>query len=49
MLLEKFIYSWKTNNLTEAIKNYAEEKVSKVGKFNDGIKKVDVTLSASQT
>lgn len=34
--------------LTEAIKNYTEEKISKVEKFNDGIIRIDITLSASK-
>lgn len=48
MLLENLSIHGRQMTLTEAIKNYAEEKVSKVGKFNDGIKKVDVTLSATK-
>lgn len=34
--------------LTDSIKKYAEEKVSKVEKFNDSIIKIDVTLSAAK-
>lgn len=34
--------------LTDSIKKYAEEKVSKVEKFNDSILKIDVTLSAGK-
>ena len=34
--------------LTDSIKKYAEEKVLKVGKFNDSIIKADVTLSAAK-
>ena len=34
--------------LTEAIKKYAEEKISRVEKFNDSILKIDATLAASK-
>lgn len=34
--------------LTDSIKKYAEEKISKVEKFNDSILKTDVTLSAAK-
>ena len=34
--------------LTDAIKKYAEEKISKVEKFNDSIIKIDATLAASK-
>ena len=34
--------------LTDAIKKYAEEKISRVEKFNDSILKIDATLAASK-
>ena len=34
--------------LTDAIRKYAEEKISKVEKFNDSIIKIDATLAASK-
>ncbi|MDO4690195.1 MAG: ribosome-associated translation inhibitor RaiA [Fusobacterium sp.] len=34
--------------LTDSIKKYAEEKISKIGKFNDSILRTDVTLSAAR-
>ncbi|WP_074016564.1 ribosome hibernation-promoting factor, HPF/YfiA family [Fusobacterium massiliense] len=34
--------------LTEAIKKYAQEKISRVEKFNDSIIKIDATLTASK-
>ena len=34
--------------LTEAIKKYAEEKISRVEKFNDSTLKIDATLAASK-
>lgn len=34
--------------LTDSIKNYTEEKISKLEKFKDGILQIDVTLSAAK-
>ncbi|WP_156285993.1 ribosome hibernation-promoting factor, HPF/YfiA family [Oceanivirga salmonicida] len=45
----KFIISGKHLDLTEAIKNYAEEKLSKVEKYTEDINKIDVQIEVEKT
>ena len=45
----KIIVSGRHLEITEAIKNYAEEKISRVEKYFDQITEIDVTLSAEKS
>ena len=44
----KIIVSGKQLKITDAIKNYTEEKISKIFKYTDAITEVDVVLTAEQ-
>ena len=41
----KIIISGKHLKITDAIKNYTEEKINKISKYTDAITEVDVVLS----
>ncbi len=45
----KFIISGKHLELTQAIKDYAEEKLSKVEKYTDEINEIDVQIEVEKT
>ena len=44
----KIIVSGKQLKITDAIKNYTEEKISKIFKYTDAITEVDVVLTVEQ-
>ena len=44
----KIIVSGKQLKITDAIKNYTEEKISKISKYTDAITEVDVVLTVEQ-
>ena len=44
----KIIVSGKQLKITDAIKNYTEEKISKIFKYTDAITVVDVVLTVEQ-
>lgn len=45
----KIIISGKHLKITDAIKNYTEEKINKISKYTDAITEVDVVLSVEDT
>lgn len=45
----KIIISGKQLKVTDAIRNYAEEKISKISKYTDAITEVDIVLSVENT
>lgn len=45
----KIIISGKQLKITDAIRNYTEEKISKISKYTDAITEVDVVLSVENT
>ncbi len=44
----KIIISGKQLKITDAIKSYTEEKISKISKYTDAITEVDVVLTVEQ-
>ena len=45
----KIIISGKHLKITDAIKNYTEEKINKIPKYTDAITEVDIVLSVEDT
>ena len=45
----KIIISGKQLKITDAIKNYTEEKISRISKYSDAITEIDVVLTVEDT